>query len=238
MRSIILSIGDEVLIGQVINSNAAYLGKELLALGIPVQRIVTLPDSEEAILKEFRDAFKNYDVIAVTGGLGPTHDDITMKCVARFFKSKFVLNEKVLAHVKNVFHRRGIEMPAVNIGQALVPEGAVVLENKTGTAPGVLLDKKESILRYAGCALRMKYICTTGFFPYLQKKYKKRVRRVIKNKTLHTIGIGESLFAEKLGDIGKIVRSGKDFEVKLAFLPSNYEVPAQDNRLCKERGKS
>lgn len=225
MRSIILSIGDEVLIGQVINSNAAYLGKELLALGMPVQRIITLPDSVEAILKEFRSAFRNYDVIAVTGGLGPTHDDITMKCVAKFFKSKFVLNEKVLRHVKSVFHRRGIEMPPANISQALVPEDAVVLENKTGTAPGILIDKKGKVFCVMpGVPYEMKYICTTGFFPYLQKKYKKRVRRVIKNKTMHTIGIGESLLAQKLGDIDKIVREGKDFEVKLAFLPSNYEV--------------
>ncbi len=225
MKSIIISIGDEVLIGQVVNTNAAWLGRELLSIGIPAARIVTVPDSEKEILKEFKDAFKNYDVIVVTGGLGPTHDDITVKTVAKFFKSKYVLNEKVLKHVKSIFARRNITMPAVNIGQALVPEIARVLENKTGTAPGLLIDKQGKVFCVMpGVPYEMKYISQTGLLPYLTKKYKKKIKRVIKQKTLHTIGIGESLLAEKIGDIKKIVRKGKDFEVKLAFLPSNYEV--------------
>lgn len=225
MKSIILSIGDEVLIGQVVNTNAAWLGKELVSLGIPAERIITVPDNEKAIIKEFRSAFNNYDVIVATGGLGPTHDDITAKCVAKFFKSKFVLNEKVLKHVKSIFARRNIAMPLVNIGQALVPEIATVLENKTGTAPGLLIDTQGKVFCVTpGVPYEMKYICKTGFFPYLAKKYKKKIKRVIKQKTIHTIGIGESLLAERIGDINKIVRKGKDFEVKLAFLPSNYEV--------------
>ncbi len=225
MKSIIISIGDEVLIGQVVNTNASYLGRELLSLGIPAERIITVPDNEKAILKEFRNAFDNYDVIVATGGLGPTHDDITVKTVAKFFKSKFVLNEKVLKHVKSIFARRKIVMPAVNIGQALVPEIAKVLENKTGTAPGLLIDKSGKVFCVTpGVPYEMKYICETGLFPYLAKKYKKKIKRVIKQKTLHTIGIGESLLAEKIGDIKKIVRKGRDFEVKLAFLPANYEV--------------
>ena len=225
MKSIIISIGDEVLIGQVVNTNAAWLGNELLSIGIPAARIVTVPDSEKDILKEFKAAFRDYDVIAVTGGLGPTHDDITVKTVAKFFKSKYVLNEKVLKHVKSIFARRNITMPAVNIGQALVPEIAQVLENKTGTAPGLLIDKAGKVFCVMpGVPYEMKYITQTGLIPYLTKKYKKKITKVIRHKTLHTIGIGESLLAEKIGDINKIVRKGKDFEVKLAFLPSNYEV--------------
>ncbi|NOS86400.1 MAG: competence/damage-inducible protein A [Ignavibacteria bacterium] len=225
MKSIIISIGDEVLIGQVVNTNAAWLGRELLAIGIPAARIITVPDSEKDILKEFKNAFKEYDVIVVTGGLGPTHDDITVKTVAKFFKSKYVLNEKVLKHVKSIFARRNITMPAVNIGQALVPEIAQVLENKTGTAPGLLIDKAGKVFCVMpGVPYEMKYISQTGLLPYLLKKYKKKITKVIRQKTLHTIGIGESLLAEKIGDINKIVRKGQDFEVKLAFLPSNYEV--------------
>lgn len=234
MKSIIISIGDEVLIGQVVNTNAAWLGRELLSIGIPAARIVTVPDSEKEILKEFKDAFKNYDVIVVTGGLGPTHDDITVKAVAKFFKSKYVLNEKVLKHVKSIFARRNITMPAVNIGQALVPEIARVLENKTGTAPGLLIDKLGKVFCVMpGVPYEMKYISQTGLLPYLTKKYKKKIKRVIKQKTLHTIGIGESLLAEKIGDIKKIVRKGKDFEVKLAFLPSNYEVRLRITAMAK-----
>lgn len=234
MRSIIISIGDEVLIGQVVNTNAAWLGKELLAIGIPAARIVTVPDSEKDILKEFKNAFRDYDVIVVTGGLGPTHDDITVKTVAKFFKSKYVLNEKVLKHVKSIFARRNITMPAVNIGQALVPEIAQVLDNKTGTAPGLLIDKAGKVFCVMpGVPYEMKYISQTGLLPYLEKKYRKKITNVIRQKTLHTIGIGESLLAEMIGDIHKIVRMGKDFEVKLAFLPSNYEVRLRITAIAK-----
>ena len=239
MNSIIISIGDEVLIGQVVNTNAAWLGKELLALGIPAKRIVTVPDDEKEILREFRRAVKEADVIVVTGGLGPTHDDITVKTVAKFFNSKFVLNEKVLKHVKSIFARRNITMPAANIGQALVPDVAQVLENKTGTAPGLLIDKGGKVFCVMpGVPYEMKYISQTGLFPYLNKKYKKKITKVIQQKTLHTIGIGESVLAEKIGDINKIVRKGKDYEVKLAFLPSNYEVRLRITAIAKTQIKA
>lgn len=234
MKSIIISIGDEVLIGQVVNTNAAWLGKELLAIGIPAIRVVTVADNEKEILKEFKRSVKDADVIVVTGGLGPTHDDITVKTVAKFFKSRYVLNEKVLKHVKSIFARRNIKMPAANIGQALVPDVARVLENKTGTAPGLLIDKGGKVFCVMpGVPYEMKYISQKGLFPYLNKKYKKKITRVIKQKTLHTIGIGESVLAERIGDITKIVRKGKDHEVKLAFLPSNYEVRLRITAIAK-----
>ncbi len=225
MKAVILSIGDELLIGQVINSNAAFVCKGLFSLGIPVERTIALPDDEKQILKEFKNAFKNYDVSVVTGGLGPTHDDITKKCIVKFFKSKYVLDEKVLRHVKSIFERRKINMPPVNIGQALIPECSIALENKMGTAPGILIDKNKKVFcALPGVPYEMEYICRTGLFPYLNKKYRKTKRKVIKQKTIHTIGIGESLLAKRIGNIKQIARKGKGFEVKLAFLPSNYEV--------------
>lgn len=239
MKSIIISIGDEVLIGQVVNTNAAWLGKELLAIGIPAIRVVTIADNEKEILKEFKRSVKDADVIVVTGGLGPTHDDITVKTVAKFFKSRYVLNEKVLKHVKSIFARRKIKMPPANIGQALVPDVARVLENKTGTAPGLLIDKGGKVFCVMpGVPYEMKYISQKGLFPYLNKKYKKKITRVIKQKTLHTIGIGESVLAERIGDITKIVRKGKDHEVKLAFLPSNYEVRLRITAIANNQSKA
>lgn len=239
MKAVILTIGDEVLIGQVVNTNAAYLGKELFAIGIPAVKTVTLPDSEKEILKEFSSAYRNHDVIIVTGGLGPTHDDITKKCVVKFFKAKYVLDEKVLARVKSVFKRRNIQMPPVNIGQALVPDCSIALENKAGTAPGILIDKGRKVFCVMpGVPFEMKYISKTGLFPYLKKKYSRKLTRVIKQKTLHSIGIGESLLAAKIGDINKIVRKGKDFEVKLAFLPSNYEVRLRITAISKSLKKA
>src|SRR4030095_2145678 len=225
MKAVILTIGDEILIGQVVNSNAAYLGRELFSLGIPAEKTITVPDNEKKIISTLKDAFRNYDVVIATGGLGPTHDDITKKCIAKFFKKKFVMDIQVLKHVKEIFSRRKITMPPVNIGQALVPEGSVVLENKQGTAPGILIEKNKKIFcALPGVPYEMEYICTTGLFPYLNRKYKKLKKSVIKQKTLHTIGIGESLLAKRIGDINSIVKKGKDHEIKLAFLPSNYEV--------------
>lgn len=225
MRSVILSIGDEVLIGQVVNANAAYLGKELFSLGIPAEKIITLADDKRAILKEFKNAWRGFDVVIVTGGLGPTHDDITKSCVTKFFKRKSVLDEKLLKHVKGFFKRRKISMPAMNTEQAIVPERSKILENKKGTAPGILIAEAGKVFAVMpGVPYEMKYIWEKSLKPYLQKRYSKKIKQAVRQKTLHTIGIGESLIAQKLGDIGKIARKGKEFEVKLAFLPSNYEV--------------
>src|SRR4030095_9640415 len=225
MKAVILTIGDEILIGQVVNSNAAYLGRELFSLGIPAEKTITVPDNEKEIINTLKASFRNYDIVIATGGLGPTHDDITKKCIAKFFKKKFILDTEVLKHVKEIFERRKIPMPPVNIAEALVTEGSVVLENKQGTAPGILIEKKGKIFcAMPGVPYEMEYICRTGLFPYLNRKYKKLKKRVIKQKTLHKIGIGESLLARRIGDINRIVKKGKDHEIKLAFLPSNYEV--------------
>lgn len=239
LRSVILSIGDELLIGQVINTNASWLGKQMFALGYPITRMIALGDNEKEILAEFKKAWQENDIVLVTGGLGPTHDDITKKCVAKFFKTKFVLNEKVLKHVKSIFARRNTPMPSANIGQALLPENAIALENRTGTAPGMLIDKGGKVFCVMpGVPFEMKHICATGLFPYLRKKYKGINTEALRQKTLHTIGIGESVLDKKLGDITNIVRKGKDkqgneFEVKLAYLPSNYEVRVRLTAIAK-----
>lgn len=239
MKAVIISIGDEVLIGQVTNTNAAYLGRELFSLGIPAARTVTVADNEKDILKEFRNAYRDYEVILVTGGLGPTHDDITKKCVVKFFKTGYRLDAKVLKHVKSIFARRRVPMPLINISQALVPDNSIVLENKAGTAPGILIDKGGKIFCVMpGVPGEMKFISKNGLFPYLKKKYAGKLKNVIRQKTLHTIGIGESLLAARIGDIGKLVKKGKDYELKLAFLPSNYEVRLRITAIAKSPAKA
>jgi nicotinamide-nucleotide amidase len=225
MNAAVISIGDELLIGQVINSNASYLSAKLLEIGIPVEKVLTLPDNKRSILGGFKSVFPKYDVTIVTGGLGPTHDDITKECIAEFFKSKFVTDEKVLRHIKSIFKRRRMEMPETNIEQAKIPDVSTALPN-TGTAPGILIDKNERVF----CALpgvppELKYITERYLLPYLVNKYKNRKdRRVVIHKTLHTIGISESLLYEKAGNINEIEAKKKNSGVKLAFLPSNYET--------------
>src|SRR5512146_113845 len=194
MRSVVISIGDELLNGQVVNSNASYLCKKLLEIGIPAERVITIGDDETEILREFKNSFSEYDVVVVTGGLGPTHDDITKTCIVKFFKSKLVTDPAVLRHVKAIFKRRKMPMPESNAEQAMIPGISIALKN-IGTAPGILIGKSGKVF----CALpgvphEMQYITENSLIPYLLKKYKShKDRKVIVQKTLHTVGISESL---------------------------------------------
>lgn len=225
MKAAVISIGDELLIGQVVNTNASYLSAKLLEAGIPVEKILTLPDDEKEIINGFKTVYPNYDVTIVTGGLGPTHDDITKICIAKYFKSKLVLDKKVLRHIKSIFKRRRMPMPETNLEQAMIPEVSKAFPN-TGTAPGILVDKREKVFcSLPGVPGEMKYITEKSLLPYLLNKYKTRKDRgIVIHRTLHTIGISESLLFEKMGNINEITVKKKNSEVKLAFLPSNYET--------------
>lgn len=225
INAAVITIGDELLNGQVVNTNASYLCSKLPEIGISADRIVTVHDNEKDILKEFRSAFQKYNVTIVSGGLGPTHDDITKICISKFFKSKLVLDKTVLKHVRSMFRRRKVPMPESNLEQAMIPDISIALKN-TGTAPGILIDKKGKVF----CALpgvphEMKYIVEKSLLQYLRKKFKKRRgKNVILQKTLHTIGISESLLFEKTGNIGEITLHKKNFDIYLAYLPHNFET--------------
>lgn len=146
MRSKIISIGDELLIGQIVNTNAAYLGEKLFSIGIPVERTVVISDEESVLLSELDDSVNNYDVTIITGGLGPTHDDITKPVIVKYFKDELITDETVLAHVKKIFSDRNIKMPEVNKGQALIPKNSEVIHNESGTAPGIWIENNGKII--------------------------------------------------------------------------------------------
>lgn len=224
MQAALITIGDEILIGQVINTNAAFLSTALYSVGIPVTRIVTVSDDEKDIIAELKNSIKTCDLIIITGGLGPTHDDITKQCIARFFNSKLVLHKPTLERVKKIFRRRRMAMPEVNIGQAMIPENSKVVQNPIGTAPGIHIEKNGvTLFALPGVPYEMKKMTETTVVPYLRKKSRKGAR-VIKHKTLHTIGISESLLFESVGDISKITGYHNKANIRLAFLPSNYET--------------
>ena len=137
MRAKLLTIGDEILIGQIINSNAAFIGEKMFSIGIPVEKIVSIGDTEEAFIEELDDSMRNFDVTLITGGLGPTHDDITKPVMVKYFNDELVLNEDVLKYVKGIFENRNIPMPEVNTGQAEVLRYGEYIWNSMGTAPGI-----------------------------------------------------------------------------------------------------
>jgi nicotinamide-nucleotide amidase len=216
MRAEIITIGDELLIGQVINTNAAFLGRELSSLGIPMVRETTVGDDLKPILKEFRRAWKESDVVIVTGGLGPTHDDISKAAVATFFRAKMTLHTPTLKAVRERFARLGYEkMPEVNVGQAMVPEGFRALRNDWGTAPGLMRHEHDkTFVILPGVPQEMEGIMRSSVIPFLRRTYKKNLE-VIRHRTLLTTGIGESVLAEKIGDPKAFLERG----MTLAFLP-------------------
>ena len=225
MKSKIISIGDEILIGQIVNTNAAFLGDRLFSIGIPVAKTVVISDEEAELLSEFEDSFQNYDVTIITGGLGPTHDDITKPVLLKFFKDEFVRDEKVLAHVRNIFNSRNINMPKVNEDQALVPKNSKVIWNANGTAPGIWIEKDKKIfIALPGVPFEMRSMIENEILPELKKRFSSGSGKVYLQRTLLTTGLGESSLNEMIGNVKEIIG-----ESKLAFLPSATGVRLRIN---------
>jgi len=219
MRAQIITIGDEILIGQTINTNAAYIGAELTKAQIKISKTTVIGDEEEIILNEFKDAWQNNEIIIVTGGLGPTHDDITKACIAKFFNSELILNEEVLQDVKSIFEKRGRVMAKINEDQALVPKICKVIRNYKGTAPGMWIEKDGKIfISMPGVPFEMKEMVDNYIIPKLAELGIKN-KKVIKIKNLLTTGIPESTLFERLGNIDELLQGAK-----LAFLPSQFGV--------------
>jgi competence/damage-inducible protein CinA-like protein len=219
MKAHIISIGDELLIGQTLNTNASYLGERLSEINIDVEKVCTIGDEETPILEEFKNAFENSDIILVTGGLGPTHDDITRAAVAKFFNSKLIKNEEVLENIKNIFSKRGRKLSQINIDQSLVPELAEIIKNVKGTAPGYWIERENKIfIVMPGVPYEMKTMMEDQVLDRLKEKTL-NVELVSKRSVLQTTGIPESFLFERLGNLDELLEGAK-----LAFLPSIFGV--------------
>ncbi len=214
----VITIGDELLIGQVTNTNAAFIGQSLSEVGIEVVRIVVVGDEYREIMDVFKKYHGTVDAVLVTGGLGPTHDDITKKVVADFFNARLVMDDAVLENVRDRLSKRNIPLRKVNEEQALVPEGCEVLMNHWGTAPGMLFENVDKIfVVMPGVPHEMQNLMTEYVIPRLKAK---AVGQVIKHRVLKTTGIAESSLYELIGDVGEILGD----KARLAFLPSQFGV--------------
>lgn len=212
----IITIGDELLIGQVINTNQAFIAEQLNSVGIFTEKMTTVGDNAAQILEAFTNAFSRYDVVCVTGGLGPTHDDITKKVVCEFFNTDVVMNEQVLQDIKTLAQRRNITLIQSNIDQALVPRTCTVIPNKHGTAPGMMFEKEgKFFFVMPGVPFEMKAMVEEWIVPFFQQR---STGLIIRHRTLKTTGIGESMLAHEIGDVEKIL--GTDGKATLAFLPN------------------
>jgi nicotinamide-nucleotide amidase len=213
----IISIGDELLIGQIVNTNAAWMSRQLNLANIRVRHVSAVGDDAEDIRRSLDLAFSRADVVLLTGGLGSTHDDITKKAVAEHFDSaEMVMDEKVLAHIRALFQRRNLRPNQAIEEQALVPRKATVLWNDYGIAPGLLFERSG---RYCaimpGVPAEMQHIMSERVLPFLKNKNK---NATIRHRTIRTVGVGESVLFEKLSPITELEKFGK-----IAFLP-NYSA--------------
>ncbi|MFM7769552.1 MAG: CinA family nicotinamide mononucleotide deamidase-related protein, partial [Bacteroidota bacterium] len=216
MKGEIITIGDELLIGQTINTNAAWLGGELARIGVRVIHSSCISDEEEAIINSLNQARHRADVIILTGGLGPTKDDITKHTLCSYFKTKLVLHEPSLERIKSYFKQRGLPFLESNMLQAMVPEACQVLENKLGTANGMLFQIGGGAICVSlpGVPYEMKFLMETYVFGEISKKF--NLPKVI-HRTILTQGVGESFLAETIKDWEVDIRNKG---VDLAYLPS------------------
>jgi len=215
MQAEIITIGDEILIGQIIDTNSAFIGKALNSIGVSVYQITSIQDEKDHLIKAFKEAEENADIIIITGGLGPTKDDITKHTLAEYFNDTLVQNDLVLAHVEQLFEKY-ITTPIsdLNRKQALVPSKSKVLMNKYGTAPGMWMEKGNKVfISLPGVPYEMKALVEDEVLPKLAHKYK---RPFILHKTILTYGLGESAIAQRIEHIEDQLPK----HIKLAYLPS------------------
>ncbi|WP_339700981.1 competence/damage-inducible protein A [uncultured Marixanthomonas sp.] len=215
MLAEIITIGDEILIGQIVDTNSAYISKQLNQIGVQVYQITSIQDERQHILNALEDAKQRVDLVIVTGGLGPTKDDITKETFCEYFEDTLLENVEVLQNIKEIFAKYIKQEPLpANLKQAMVPSKAEVLQNPNGTAPGIWMEKDKTVfVSMPGVPYEMKHILTEEVFPRIIKKYN---RPHIYHKTLLTYGMGESAVAERIEDW----ENNLPKDIKLAYLPS------------------
>ena len=214
----IVTIGDEILYGQITDTNSQWISTELDKIGVRVRRKSSVGDNENDILQILSEAENRASIILITGGLGPTNDDITKKTLAKYFDSKLILNEEALSTVTEFFNKRGRILTDINKQQAYLPDKCEYIENKNGTAPGMLFRRNNKIfISMPGVPFEMKAMVSDSVIPVIRKEFS---TPLIVHKVIKTTGLGESYLAETIKDWEEQLPS----HLKLAYLPSYSEV--------------
>jgi len=214
MLAEIITIGDELLIGQVVDTNSAWIGQKLNEIGIKVKQITSVSDDEQHIIDALNEARRRADIILITGGLGPTKDDITKYTLCKYFKSNLIFDEEAFINIEKLFKARGREVTELNRKQAEVPEKCEVIQNPMGTAPGMWFDERNKIfISMPGVPYEMKAMMENEVLPRLQKLFS---GTKIFHKTVLTQGIGESF----LSDMIEKWELNLPENIKLAYLPA------------------
>jgi nicotinamide-nucleotide amidase len=215
MNAELLTIGNEILIGQISNTNSVWMAQELNMIGVNIVHMSSVADDKQSILKAFEDASKRADIVLITGGLGPTKDDITKSTFCEYFETELSTDEDVLKDVTVFFAKRNKEISDINKKQAEVPKGCFVIRNKNGTAPGMWMEKNDTVfVSMPGVPFEMKAMVKNNVIPEIKKRF---ILPFIYHKTILTQGIGESALAELISDWEDGLT---EKEIGLAYLPS------------------
>ena len=210
----IITIGDEILYGHILDTNAKWLSKNLNELGVKTNKISTIGDNYIQIKDILQSSIKENDIIILTGGLGPTNDDITKKCLNYFFKGKLISDNNTLSHIKKIFKKRNLDLTKKNRDQALVPDNCKVLHNKYGTAPGIAFEKDNKlVISLPGVPYEMKSLFEDKCSQIIKQKFS---LSIIHHRTIKTVGIGESWLSDLISEWEKNL----DNNISLAYLPS------------------
>lgn len=215
MKAELVSIGDEILIGQIINTNAVFLAKELNRIGVEIAQISSISDQKEIIVNALDEARKRADIIIMTGGLGPTKDDVTKHTLCEYFDDQLVKNELVLEHIENIF-KKYVTTPIsdMNREQANLPTKATILHNRFGTAAGMwFMDGGQVFVSLPGVPYEMEALIKNEVLPKIQQQF---VLPALYHKTILTYGLGESVIAERIENW----ENNLPENIKLAYLPS------------------
>ncbi|MDT0293919.1 competence/damage-inducible protein A [Mesonia ostreae] len=226
----IITIGDEILIGQIVDTNSVFISKKLNKIGIDVGQITSIQDTSDHIKATLNAAAQRANIIIITGGLGPTNDDLTKHTLCEYFDDTYMVNESVLAHIEELF-RKYIDTPIsqLNRDQALIPTKAIALNNQYGTAPGMWFDENDVVyISLPGVPYEMKALLEDEVLPRLQQRFE---RPYIIHKTVLTYGVGESAIAEKIETWENELPS----HIKLAYLPSLGRVRLRLSARGKEK---
>ncbi len=214
MKAWILSIGNELLKGYTVNSNASVIASSLTEIGVKVEKILTVADNEDDILWALEQAYRNSSLAISTGGLGPTSDDVTKQTLCKFFNTSLIFDELIWQHIQQLFQRRNQVAPNINKEQAMVPSQAKIFHNELGTAPALLLQKNHfRYIALPGVPFEMQHILNTKVIPFLRQHFTLNPPNV---ETFLFSGISESALAEKLTALDADLRQ---HSVMLAYLP-------------------
>lgn len=217
--AIIITIGDELLIGQIIDTNSAWIAQQLTPLGIQIRERVAVADTALAITDALTQAIDKADLILLTGGLGPTSDDVTKPVLCKFFGGNLIVDQEVLAHVTDLFTKRGRPIIERNLKQAEVPDNCRVIPNRMGTAPGMLFEKDGKwIVSMPGVPFEMKSMMMETLLPDIQKHFS--TEQAIVHRHILTFGEGESFLAERIKDLEEALPP----YISLAYLPAPMAV--------------